>query len=85
MHLVTSILIGIIFGAVTAKINKLRITGFTKEIIEGIITGMIAFVTLFIPISMTVMPPILMKMVMQMNPSMNQQQIMVMLQQKCPR
>ena len=57
MHLITSILIGIIFGVVIAKVNKLRITGFTKGTIEGLITGMIAFVVLFIPISRAMIPP----------------------------
>jgi hypothetical protein len=70
MHMLTSILIGMIFGAVTSLVKKFWITGFRKGIIEGLITGMIAFVVLFIPISMGVMPPILMKMAMQMNPTM---------------
>jgi hypothetical protein len=84
MHILTSILIGVIFGAVTAFVKKLRITGFGKGIIQGIIVGMIAFVVLFIPISMAVMPPILMDMAMQMNPNMTQQQIMGMMQQNMP-
>src|SRR5215207_6974947 len=42
MHMLTSILIGVIFGAVTALIKKLWITGFKKGIIEGIIVGMLA-------------------------------------------
>jgi uncharacterized membrane protein YeaQ/YmgE (transglycosylase-associated protein family) len=82
--MLTSILIGIIFGAVTSLVRKLMITGFRKGIIEGLITGMIAFVVLFIPISMAAMPPILMKMAMQMNPTMTEQQIMSMLQQNMP-
>jgi hypothetical protein len=83
MHMVTSVLLGIIFGAVTSLVGKLMITRFRKGIIEGIITGMIAFVV-FIPISMAVMPPILMKMAMQMNPSMTQEQIMSGMQQNMP-
>jgi hypothetical protein len=83
-HMLTSVLIGMIFGTVTAFVKKLRITGFGKGIIEGIIAGMIAFVVLFIPISMAAMPPILMKMTMQMNPTMTQQQIMGMMQQNMP-
>lgn len=84
MHLLTSTLIGIIFGTVTGAVGKLRITGFGKGIGEGLITGIIAFVILFIPISMMVMPPVLVKMMMQMNPSMTQQQAMGMLQQGMP-
>jgi hypothetical protein len=84
MHLLTSTLIGVIFGAITASVGKLRITGFRKGIVEGLITGMIAFAVLFIPISMMVMPPVLIKMMIQMNPSVTQQQAMGMLQQGTP-
>ena len=84
MHLLTSALIGIIFGAITSFVGKLRITSFGKGIAEGLITGMIAFVVLFVPISMMVMPPVLVEMMMQMNPSMTQQQAMGMLQQGMP-
>ena len=84
MHMLTSVLIGIIFGVVTSLVKKFWITGFGKGIIEGLIAGMIAFVVLFIPISMAAMPPILMKMVMQMNPAMTEQQIMGMMQQNMP-
>jgi hypothetical protein len=81
MHLLTSTLIGAIFGAVTGSVDKLKITGFRKGIGEGLITGMIAFGVLFIPISMMVMPPVLVQMMMQMNPNITQQQAMGMLQQ----
>jgi hypothetical protein len=84
MHMLTSILIGIIFGTVTSLVKKFWLTGFGKGIVEGLITGMIAFVVLFIPISMGVMPPILMKMAMQMNPTMTQEQTMGMMQQNMP-
>jgi TM2 domain-containing membrane protein YozV len=84
MHMLTSVLIGIIFGAVISLVKKFWITGFGKGIIEGLITGIIAFVILFIPISMGAMPPILMKMAMQMNPTMTEQQIMGMMQQNMP-
>jgi hypothetical protein len=81
MHLLTSTLIGVIFGAVTGSVDKLKITRFRKGIGEGLITGMIAFGVLFIPISMMVMPPVLVQMMMQMNPNITQQQAMEMLQQ----
>src|SRR5918994_770104 len=84
MHMLTSVLIGIIFGVVTSLVKKFWITGFRKGIIEGLIAGMIAFVVLFISISMAAMPPILMQMAMQMNPTMTGQQIMGMMQQNMP-
>jgi hypothetical protein len=84
MHMLTSALIGVVFGAVTSSVSKLRITGFGKGIAEGLITGMIAFAVLFVPISMVVMPPVLIEMMTQMNPTMTQQQAMGMLQQGMP-
>lgn len=84
MHMLTSLLIGAIFGTITALVGKLRITSFRKGIAEGLITGMIAFVILFVPISMMVMPPVLIEMMIQMNPSMAQQQAMEMLEQGMP-
>jgi hypothetical protein len=84
MHLLTSTLIGIIFGAITSVVGKLRITGFRKGIAEGLITGMIAFAVLFVPVSIALMPPVLINMMIQMNPTMTQQQAMGMLQQGMP-
>ncbi|MDP8906282.1 MAG: hypothetical protein M3M88_02035 [Thermoproteota archaeon] len=83
MHMLTSVLIGVIFGAVTS-IKKLRIRGFAKGIAEGIIAGMVAFAVIFIPVSMMMMPPVLVGMVKQMNPAMGESQIMGMLQQNMP-
>lgn len=83
MHMLTSVLIGTIFGGITS-IKKLRITGFAKGIAEGIIAGMIAFAVIFIPFSMMMMPPVLVGMVNQMNPAMSEPQIMGMLQQNMP-
>ncbi len=57
IHLITSTLIGAIFGIVTGGINKLQITGYAKGIIFGVATGLIAFVILFLPIAMVLMPP----------------------------
>jgi hypothetical protein len=84
LHMLASILPGVIFGAVVANVSKLRISGFTKGVSEGLIAGMIAFVVLFIPVNMSIMPPVLVQLVMQMNPTINQQQIMGMLQQNMP-
>jgi hypothetical protein len=84
MHMLTSALIGVVFGAVTSSVSKLRITGFRKGIAEGLITGMIAFAVLFVPVSMVVMPPVLIEIMTQMNSTMTQQQAMGMLQQGMP-
>lgn len=81
MHLLTSTLVGIIFGSVTS-INKLRITGFGKGITMAIATGMIAFVVISLPVSNFVLPPILVKFIMHMHPGMTQQMAMSAIQQK---
>jgi hypothetical protein len=83
MHMLTSTLIGVIFGAVTSLVCKLVISTFRKGIIEGAITGIIAFVVISIPISMS-LAPILMNMAAQMNPTMSPQQIMSRMQQDMP-
>lgn len=80
MHILTSILIGAIFGFVISSINKLRITGMPKGIGEGVITGAIALIVLFLPVSMVIMPPFLMQLVQSMNPGATPQQIMAMMQ-----
>lgn len=82
MHLLTSTLIGIIFGITTSNSSKLRITGYGKGIGMGIITGMVAFAVISIPVSTFVLPPILVKFMIHMHPQMTQQMAMNVLQQK---
>ncbi len=85
LHFITSIIIGILFGIVISKVNKLKINSLKKGTLEGLFTGMIAFVVLFIPISMFVMPPVLTNMMVNMNPAISsQQQAMSMLMQGMP-
>jgi hypothetical protein len=72
VHLITSTVIGAIFGLVISGVNKLRITGFAKGIGFGVATGLIAFVIIFLPVAIIVMPP---KMIDLMN-AMNSQMMM---------
>lgn len=51
MHFVASVLIGMIFGAVTATVDRLRITSYRKGVGEGLIAGMIAFAVLALPMA----------------------------------
>lgn len=53
IHMTAGVVIGTLFGMVTASIAKLRITSFTKSIAEGAIAGMIAFIVLFLPVMTT--------------------------------
>jgi uncharacterized membrane protein YeaQ/YmgE (transglycosylase-associated protein family) len=84
MHILTSTLIGMIFGFVTSTIKKLNITSMGKGISEGVITGVIALAVPFLPVSMAMMPPVLMQMMISMNPGATQQQVMGMMQQGMP-
>lgn len=67
LHMVASIIIGTIFGAVTST-DKLRLTSFAKGIGLGITTGIIAFAVLFLPMMMTVLPPQMVGLMHMMNP-----------------
>lgn len=53
LHIAASVIVGTIFGIVTASIEKLRITSFVKSIAEGMSAGMIAFIVLFMPVMTT--------------------------------
>ena len=66
IHLVTSTIIGAIFGVVINSINKLRINGFTRGIGFGVAAGLIAFVVLFLPIAVIAMPPKMMELMKMM-------------------
>ena len=70
VHLITSTVIGAIFGIVISAVNKLRITGFAKGIGFGVATGLIAFVIIFLPIAIAVMPPKMMDLMKAMNSQM---------------
>src|SRR5215831_13665976 len=70
VHLITSTVIGVIFGLVIGGVNKLKITGFVKGIGFGVATGLIAFVIIFLPIAMTVMPPKMTDLMKAMNSEM---------------
>jgi hypothetical protein len=67
IHLITSAVIGIIFGVVISSIKKLRIKGFARGIGFGVATGLIAFVIIFLPIAMIAMPPKIMDLMKMMN------------------
>jgi hypothetical protein len=70
IHLITSTVIGAIFGVVISSINKLRITGFARGLGFGVATGLIAFVILFLPIALIAMPPKMMDLEKMMNSQM---------------
>ena len=74
LHLMTSAIIGSIFGTVTASTQKLRISSFTKGVGEGLATGMIAFVVLFLPLTMAAFPNWT-EVISERNPDMTEEQV----------
>lgn len=57
MHLLTSTVIGIIFAILVTKVNRLKITGYKKGLIEGIIMGIVVFAILYIPTTLVMIQP----------------------------
>lgn len=87
LHLLASMLIGVIFGSITSIVDRLRITGIGKAIAEGLVTGVIAFAVLFIPFGMLVLPPFLAQIIVVETELVIQQQgraIDIILQQVMP-
>lgn len=68
-HFLTSIAIGVAFGAVITT-KKLQIRGFGKGIGLGVATGVVVYVVIFLPIAMTALPPHMMD-IMKMMPMGN--------------
>lgn len=83
MHMITSVIIGVIFGAVTST-AKLRLSGFGKGTGLGVATGIIAFAVLFLPMMMTVLPPQMMALMQMMNPNATSSMVMEQIQAMMP-
>lgn len=83
MHILTSIIIGIIFGAVTS-IPKLRLNNIGKGVGLGVATGIITTIVLFLPMMMTVLPPQMIALMQMMNPDAPSSMIMEQIQTMMP-
>lgn len=57
MHLLTSVILGGIFGLLISKIMMLRVTNSKKGIIEGLIMAIVVFVVLYIPTTFFMVQP----------------------------
>lgn len=55
-HLITSVLVGIIFGITIDRIKKFKLTSVRKIIGIGLVAGIVAFVTLILPIFGVLLP-----------------------------
>jgi hypothetical protein len=56
MHIISGVIIGTIFGVMTAAIERLRITSFAKGVGEGLAAGGIIFAVFFVPLAVTTLP-----------------------------
>jgi hypothetical protein len=74
MHLLTSTVIGIIFAILVTKVNRLKITGYKKGLLEGIIMGIVVFAILYIPSTLVMIQPQLHILISQNNPALSQTQ-----------
>jgi len=57
--LAQGVIVGIIFGIITAKIKKLHITNITKGVTLGLATGGIACLVLYVSVILTIYPSLL--------------------------
>jgi hypothetical protein len=81
MHLLTSIVAGMIFGFLINSINKFQINTFRKGISEGIMWAIIIFVILFIPTTLSLVQPNLLEIIHKTNPTQNNLQDKQMVEQ----
>lgn len=81
-HLLATAIAGTIFGFVTSKANRLRITGIRKGIGEGIVWTIIIFVIFYIPTTISMVQPNLLKIIDQVNPKQNSEQNLLMVVQQ---
>ena len=62
LHLITGLVVGTIFGVVTAKVTRFHLTGITKSVGLGIGGGVLVWLVFFLPMMMAVMasmiPPV---------------------------
>lgn len=78
MHLLTSTVIGIIFAILVTKVNRLKITGYKKGLIEGIIMGIVVFAILYIPTTLVMIQPQLQILISaHNNPALSQMQTQI--------
>jgi hypothetical protein len=53
------IVVGIVFGIVTSKVNMLHPSNKKRGVVLGLATGIIAFLVLYLPVTLTVYPHLL--------------------------
>jgi len=59
LHLITGLVVGGIFGVVTAKVTRFHLTSITKGLGLGIGGGVLVWLVFFLPMMMAVMAPMI--------------------------
>jgi hypothetical protein len=70
--MITAVIIGIIYSAITKRIKILYINSILKAIGTGILAGIIVWLVLFLPLNYLVMEPTLQKLLIESDPSSSQ-------------
>jgi hypothetical protein len=69
LYMVTAVIIGIVYSAITRRIKLLYINSVLKGVGTGILAGIIIWAVLFLPINYLIMQPTLQKMLNESDPS----------------
>ena len=69
LHMITGIIIGIVYSTLSKNIKKLYITSVYKGVGTGILTGVVIWAILFLPLNYGIMQPTLQNMVSTLNPT----------------
>jgi hypothetical protein len=72
LYMITAVIIGIIYSAITKRIKILYINSILKAIGTGILAGIIVWLVLFLPLNYLVMEPTLQKLLIESDPSSSQ-------------
>jgi uncharacterized membrane protein YagU involved in acid resistance len=69
LHMITGMVIGIIYSTLSENIKKLNITSIYKGLGTGILTGVVVWAIFFLPLNYGIMQPTLNNMVDTLNPT----------------
>ena len=68
LHMITGMIIGIIYSTLSESVKKLNITSVYKGLGTGILTGVVVWAVLFLPLNYGIMQPTLNNIVNTSNP-----------------
>ena len=72
LYMITAVIIGIIYSAITKNIKILYINSVLKAVGTGILAGIIVWAVLFLPLNYLIMEPTLQKLLVESDPSSSQ-------------